>query len=64
MANIPIVIVAKILEGALDNDMLKTKSYAELLLARLEEDGDSRAANIIKNRLNGSYKNMPKVVLD
>lgn len=55
--------VAKILEGALENDMLKVKSYASLLVQNLEKDGDERGARIIRRRLDGSYKNDKNIVV-
>lgn len=64
MSDIPVVTVAKILEGALEGDLFKVKSYTELAIKNLEEEGEERSARILRSRLDGTYKNSPKVTLD
>lgn len=58
-----VIEVSKILEGALENDMVKVKSYAKLLAENLEKDGEERAARIIRKRLDGSYKNKENILV-
>lgn len=55
--------VSRMLEGALENDMVKVKSYAKLLADNLEKDGDKRGARIIRKRLDGSYKNRENILV-
>lgn len=57
------VLVGKILEGHYELDEEKVKSYAELLAQHYDADGEPRAARIIRSKLDGSYKDMPKAVL-
>lgn len=64
MADISVTIIAKILEGALEGDLKKVKGYTELIIKDLEKNKDERAARILKCRLDGTYKNQPKVTLD
>lgn len=64
MADIPITMVAKVIEGAIDGDMRKVKAYAESIADFLEDDGAESASRIIQSKLDGSYKNEPKVTLD
>lgn len=64
MADISIVTVSKILEGALEGDLSKVKAYAELIIKNLEEEGDERGARVLRCRLDGTYKDLPKVTLD
>jgi len=64
MADIQITAVAKIIEGALDGDLLKVKSYAEHIAQYLDEHNEGRGAKIIRSRLDGTYKTSPKVTLD
>lgn len=61
---VSVVIIGKIIEGALNNDLKKVKAYTELAIEHLEKDGDLRAARILKNKLNRTNDDMPKVVLD
>jgi len=62
--DIQITAVSKIIEGAMEGDMAKVKAYAKHIAEQLENQGELRAAKIIYNRLNGSYKNESKVILD
>jgi hypothetical protein len=64
MAEIQITAVAKIIEGALDGDLLKVKAYAEHIAQYLDEHNEGRGAKIIRSRLDGTYKTSPKVILD
>jgi hypothetical protein len=64
--NIPgvnVVIVGKILEGALEGDMVKVRSYAELAIEKLEGEGKYGGASILRSKLDGSYKNSPNIVI-
>jgi hypothetical protein len=62
MSEISVVTVAKVIEGALEGDIQKVKSYAELIADNLYKNGDERAAKIIRSKLDGSYKTQPKIV--
>lgn len=64
MADVSIVIVGKIIEGALKNDIDKVKAYSKLAIEHLERDGDTRAARILKSKLDGTYESSLKIVLD
>lgn len=64
MADIQVTAVAKIIEGALENDLEKVKAYAEHIAKYLDENNEGRGAKIIRSKLDGSYKNKLKVVLD
>lgn len=55
--------ITKILEGALENDIPKVISYAELFAENLEKDGEDRKARIIRKRLDGSYKNRENIIV-
>lgn len=55
--------IIKILEGALENDIHKVISYAELFAENLEKDGEDRKARIIRKRLDGSYKNRENIIV-
>lgn len=59
-----VVIVGKIIEAHCENDEFKFKSYVDLLIKKLEESNNTRAVNIIKSKINGSYKKQNKVILD
>ena len=62
MRNISAVCVSKIIEGALDSDLQKVIDYAELIASNLEKSGDDRTAKLIRSRLDGSYKDKPKII--
>ena len=64
MSEVSVVIVGKIIEGALKNDINKVKAYSKLAIEHLEKDGDVRGARILKNKLDGTYESLPKIVLD
>ena len=57
--------VIEIIEGGLEEKPNKVKAYAGLLLEKLEMNNlpeDQNMIRMIKSRLDGSYKNQPKVV--
>ena len=62
--DIQIVAVSKIIEGAIEGDLLKVKSYAEHIVKYLEDKGEQRAARIIRSKIDGSHKYENNVVLD
>jgi hypothetical protein len=64
MAQIHVVSVGKIIEGALSGDVEKVKAYANFIADQLEKDGEARCARIIRSKLDGSYKDSPKITLD
>ena len=51
--------VIKIIEGGLEGDIKKVRSYAELLSFKCED----RTKKMINRRLDGSYKTMPQIVV-
>lgn len=63
MADIQVTAVAKIIEGALENDLEKVRAYAEHIANYLDERGE-KGSRIIRSKLDGTYKNKNKVVLD
>lgn len=58
-----VVIVAKIIEGALEDDKEKVISYSNLLIENLEKDNNHRGARIIRKRLDGSYKDKKSIIV-
>ena len=61
---VPIVSVGKIIEGAMDGDLEKVKSYSLFIAYKLEKQGELSAAKLIRSKLDGSYKYQNKVVID
>ena len=66
MVNIEMMawIIAKIIEGALNGDLLKVKSYAEHIVKYLDKHNEGNGAKIIRSMLDGTYKKSNKVILD
>lgn len=64
MKNINAVTICKLIEAHIEHDEQKFKSYANFIADAYEEQGEERSARIIRSRLDGSYKNQAKVVLD
>ena len=62
MNEIGLVTLAKLIEAHYEKDEDKFKSYVNFIIESFEEKGDYKAAKIIKRRLDGSYKESPKVV--
>ena len=47
-----------------EGDETKFLAYANFIADSYDEAGDERSARIIRKRIDGSYKNEPKVTLD
>lgn len=58
------VTIAKLIEAHNEGDEEKFLAYAKFIAEAYEEAGQERSAKIINQRIDGSYKNNPKVVLD
>lgn len=54
--------IGKLIEGYMEKDEQKFVSYATFIAEAYEEQGELRSANIIRHRLDSSYKNEAKVV--
>jgi hypothetical protein len=57
------VTIGKLIEGHLEKDEKKFLAYANFIADEYEKTGDERAARIIRERLDGSYKAKPKLVV-
>lgn len=64
MKGIPVVIIGKIVEGALEGDLVKVNAYTKLAIENLESDGDKLGAKILSSKLDGTYKDKSNVTLD
>lgn len=54
--------IAKLIEAHMEKDENKFLSYANFIAESYEEEGDVRSVRIIRKRIDGTYKNEPKVV--
>ena len=61
MKAIGTVTIGKLIEAHYEKDEVKFKAYAEHIADALKEQGDERGERIIRSRINGTYKNKPKV---
>lgn len=64
MEIVPVTTIGKLIEAFQENDMKKFLIYADFVAQRYEKAGMTHSAKIIRSRIDGSYKNQPKVVLD
>ncbi len=64
MKNINAVTIGKLVEAHMEHDEQKFLSYANFIAEAYEKEGDERSARIIRKKIDGTYKNDPKVVLD
>ena len=55
--------VAHILKAALDQDVDKARAYAELLVAKLGEDGEDRQAHILNCILYPSLEDIGRRIM-
>jgi hypothetical protein len=51
--------VLSIIEAGLEENEVKVRNYAKLLMEKLPDDDHMKTS--IRNRLDGSYKNKPKL---
>lgn len=58
------VAIGKIIEGAMEGDLFKVRAYANMIAENLDREGKERAARIIRSKLDGSYRDLPKITLD
>lgn len=58
------VTIAKLIEAHMEGDNKKFLSYANFIADAYEEAGEGRSAKIIRQRIDGTYKLNPRVVLD
>ena len=58
------VTIAKLIEAHMEGDNEKFLSYANFIADAYEEAGEGRSARIIRQRIDGTYKTNPRVVLD
>ena len=64
MKAIGTVTIGKLIQAHYEKDETKFKAYAEFIADALKEQGDERGYRIIRSKIDGSYKDKPKVVLD
>lgn len=64
MKYISAVTIGKLIEAHMENDEQKFLSCANFIAESYEEQGEERKARIIRKKIDGTYKNDPKVVLD
>lgn len=59
--SISAVTIGKLIEAWQEKDDKKFLSYAEHIAKLYEQDGEDRAARVIRSRIDGSYVNSPKI---
>lgn len=64
MKVITTVTIAHLIEAHMERDEKKFLSYANFIADAYEEQGENRKAQIIRSRLDGTYKNQQKVLLN
>lgn len=64
MKNINATTIGKLIEAHFEHDEEKFRSYANFIAECYEEEGEERKAKIVRSKLDGTYKNQSKVVLD
>lgn len=57
------VTIGKLIEAHYEKDEHKFKAYAEFIAEAYNEMGEERAESIIRSRIDGSYKDKPKVII-
>lgn len=61
---IPATRIAKLIEAHFEKNEEKFLSCANFIADSYEKHGEDRKARIIRSRIDGTYKNQPKIVLD
>lgn len=56
--------IGNLISAHYEKDDKKFDSYVRFIIEAYEEQGESRKVNIIRKRMDGSYKNEPQVTLD
>ena len=64
MNQINVVTIGKLIEAHRDGDEQKFKAYVNFIAKAYEEQGNDRAADIIRSNYTGDYREQGKVVLD
>ena len=62
MKEIGAVTIGKLIEAHYEKDEHKFKGYAEFIAEAYKERGEERAERIIRNKIDGSYKDKSVVV--
>ena len=57
------VTIGKLIEAHYEKDEHKFKAYAEFIAEAYNEMGEERSESIIRSRIDGSYKDKPKVII-
>lgn len=63
MKSISATTIGKLIEAHMEHDEQKFLSYANFIAEAYEEQGEELKARIIRSKLDGTYKNQPKVVM-
>lgn len=63
MKEISAVTIGNLIKAHYEKDEHKFKAYAEFIAETYEVQGEKRAGRIIRSKIDGSYKNKPKVVI-
>ena len=63
MNEIGAVTIGKLIEAHYEKDEHKFKAYVEFIAEAYKEKGEERAERIIRSKIDGSYKNKPKVII-
>lgn len=56
--------IGNLISAHYEGDNEKFDTWVKFIIEAYEEQGESKKANIIRKRMNGSYKNEPQVTLD
>lgn len=54
--------IGKLIEAHMERDEQKFLSYANFIAESYAEQGEERSARIIRSKIDGTYKNSPKIV--
>lgn len=63
MKEIGAVTIGKLIEAHYEKNENKFKAYAEFIAEAYKERSEERAERIIRSKIDGSYKDKPKVVI-
>ena len=57
-------VLGNLVSAHYEHDEKKFEAYVQFIIDAYEERGEKRQAEIIRKRMDGSYKSQPKVSLD
>ena len=57
-------VIGNLVSAHYEHDEKKFAAYVQFIIDAYEERGEKRQAEIIRKRMDGSYKSQPKVSLD